>query len=223
MSFVGLPNEGSCDFAKVSGRDEGRFVRDGRPVLLAFFISASAAGFGSAYWEMSSLMLSSCSEVAVAGGCSLAACPNIPTGGVAERASLSFSSCAFNSAALVLILIFVMGRESVGVLAVGKLLECGGENYADDFHLARYIWLKMHSLHVAQILGRQQAKRTGRSYLGVCCRGELIIEGSLIVESDLGLEVTVHKALSIANLEWHHIRLERELGEVRLPWMISER
>ena len=91
----------------------------------------SAADFGSAYWEMSSLMLRSCSEVsvAVAGvcgdprnelkpsealGCCLPGFPTMPTGGVAELArSLPFSSWAFNSAAL--LLIFVMGRKGVGI------------------------------------------------------------------------------------------------------------
>ena len=112
--------------------------------MLSSFIIVSAAGFGSAYWEMSSLILSSCSEVsvAVAGvlgdprkelepsaapGCCLAICPTMPTSGVAELArSLPHSNWAFSSAAL--LLIFVMGRKGVGVLAVAKLLKCGGEN-----------------------------------------------------------------------------------------------
>ena len=143
MTLVGLPNEGACNFAEFLGKHEGRCAREGR-LASPSFISVSAAGFGSAYWEMSSLMLSSCSavSVAVAGvrgdprnelepSCCvcLAACPPMLTGGVAELTrSLTFSSWAFNSAAL--LLIFVIGRTEVGVgiVEVGRLLKCGGEN-----------------------------------------------------------------------------------------------
>ena len=117
--------------------------------MLSSFTSVCAAGFGPAYWEMSSLIFSSCSEVsvAVAGvlgdprkelepsvapGCCLAICPAMPAGGVAELArSLPLSNWALNSAAL--LLIFVMGRKGVGVLAADKL-KCGGENWADGMH-----------------------------------------------------------------------------------------
>lgn len=182
---------------------------------------------------MSSLILSSCSEVSavVAGvlgdprrelessaapACCLAICPAMPTGGVAELArSLPLSNWAFSSAAL--LLIFVIGR-GVGVVTVGEL-KCGGENYAIEMYLA-YICNSGITLDVAQRLGRQQTA----TYLGICYIEEVILrKHPFIVESDLRLEIIIHNSFSIATFKLHYILLERKLWKILLSGRTSSK
>ena len=141
VTFVALPDERICDFADCLMRVGGWWDTLGK--LLSSFGGRSVAVLGSAYWEMRSFMMTSCSELFVRStgfrkdlcdelklsappSCCLTACATMATGGVSDLArSLCFSSCAFNSAALVLI--FVMDRSGVGPFVVGRLWKsCGG-------------------------------------------------------------------------------------------------
>jgi hypothetical protein len=99
--------------------------------FLLVFIFASVVEFESAYWEISSLILRSCSylvtavigdigelrtELELSAALCLATGTSMVTGGIAElaRLSLPFSNLAFNSAAVALICV---GRGAVGAMA----------------------------------------------------------------------------------------------------------
>ncbi|PMD59184.1 uncharacterized protein K444DRAFT_426740 [Hyaloscypha bicolor E] len=145
VTFVGLPNEGACDFAVESGCFGVRWLSEMLGVLGVFscFTLAFAAGFDSEYCEIKSLTFSSCSCFSAPMGifgdprnklefstrtAGLVASPVVPAGGVDEppRPSRPFRSWAFSSAALAFIC--VTGRGGAGLAFMGWL-KGEGENW----------------------------------------------------------------------------------------------